>query len=57
MIEQSKTNGKSLENPEIIKKHLETLANANNNVMIKYYNKQGKVARINADGDIDSIFS
>ena len=57
MIEHSKTNGKSLENPENIKKQLETLANANNNVMIKYYNKQGKVARINADGDIDSIFS
>ena len=57
MIEHSKTNGRSLENPENIKKQLETLPNANNNVMIKYYNKQGKVARINADGDIDSIFS
>jgi len=57
LIEHSKTNGRSHENPENLKKQLETLANANNNVMIKYYNKQGKVARINSDGDIDSIVS
>jgi len=55
MVERSKTSGRSDDNPETIKLRLETFAKLTKPI-IDQYQKQGKVARINADGDIDSIF-
>jgi adenylate kinase family enzyme len=56
MEERSKTSGRSDDNPETIKKRLETFANQTKPI-IEYFNKQNKVVDINADGDVESIFN
>ena len=55
MEERSKTSGRSDDNPETIKKRLDTFE-LQTKPIIDYFTKQKKVVRIQADGDVDSIF-
>jgi len=55
MEERSKTSGRSDDNPETIKKRLDTFE-LQTKPIIDYFTKQKKVVRIDADGQIDEIF-
>ena len=55
MEERSKTSGRSDDNPETIKKRLDTFEQQTKPI-IDYFTKQKKVVRIDADGQIDEIF-
>ena len=54
-LERSKTSGRSDDNPETIKKMLETY-HRETKPIIDQYDKQNKLVTINADGDIETVF-
>lgn len=56
MVERSKTSGRSDDNPETIKKRLDTFAGQTKPI-IDYFNKQNKVVTVNADSDIETVFA
>lgn len=55
MEERSKTSGRADDNPETIKKRLDTFESQTKPI-IEYFTKQKKVVRIDADGSVDDIF-
>ncbi len=55
MLERAKTSGRSDDNPETIKKRLETFRSATQPI-IDYYNGQRKVVTINAEGEVEQVY-
>lgn len=56
MLERAKTSGRSDDNPETIKKRLETFKNATQPI-IDYYEQQRKVVTINAESDVETVYN
>lgn len=55
MLERAKTSGRSDDNPETIKKRLDTFHTLTK-PLIEYYKKKNLLVTIDADGDIDTVY-
>jgi len=55
LLERAKTSGRADDNIETIKKRLDTF-NKQTQPVVEYYEKKGKLARINATGSIEDVY-
>ncbi|CAI4228794.1 unnamed protein product [Auanema sp. JU1783] len=56
LLKRAETSGRADDNSETIKKRLHTFTTATAPV-VDYYEKKGKLVKINAEGSVDSIFA
>lgn len=56
MLERAKTSGRSDDNPETIKKRLDTFHKMTQPI-IDYYNREKKVVTIDAEGEVEAVYA